>query len=481
MSHGETVEGSPRHRGAAISTDNVTGTPSTPDRPNTTDGPDPQRTEPRPGFLARITTATAFGEGLDGYDLGVISVVLPLIITEFGLSPVQAGLLGASTLIGIFFGAPVFGYLTDRFGRRKIFILDLIAFVVIGALQGVVTTNGQLLTLRFLLGLAIGAEYAIGQTMLAEFVPSKGRGRRLSSLQASWYGGFLLAVLVAYAMKGAGVDWRWILATGAIPGLATLILRQGLPESPRWLASQGQEEEAREVVADNLGTEYYEDEELHEEDGEDSRFADLFNADNWRRTAFASIFFTCMVAPYFAIFTFAPTVFASLGVHDPKGSVIGTNTVAFLGALAGMFVIERVGRRPLLLTSFYVMVGTLAVIGGWGSAPSYLLIVCFIGFAFFNAISGDLTGVYPAEIFPSELRGSGVGFAAAMSRIGAAGGTFLLPIGIDHLGVGPTVLIGAGICVIGLVVTHLWAPETTDLTLTRTESEPPAAQTDRAT
>src|SRR3954452_14453849 len=196
----------------------------------------------------------------------------------------------------------------------------------------------------------------------------------------------------------------------------------------------------------------------------------------WRRTAFASIF-TCLVAPYFAIFTFAPQVFGALGVKDPKASIIGSNTLAFLGALAGMLFIEKVGRRPLLLTSFYVMVVTLAVIGAWGSAPSVILVVCFVLFAFFNAISGDLTGVYPAEIFPSELRSTGVGFAASMSRIGAAGGTFLLPLGIAAFDIGTSVLIGAAICLVGLVVTHLWAPETTALSLTRTQEA--AASVDR--
>jgi putative MFS transporter len=431
------------------------------------------------GFLARITTATAFGEGLDGYDLGSISVVLPFITSDFGLDALQQGLIAASSLIGIFFGGPIFGYLTDRYGRRRIFVIDLAGFVLFGVLQMFVQNSSELLCLRLLLGLAIGAEYAIGQTMLAEFVPTKGRGLRLSSLQAAWYGGFVLAVVVAYVLHGLGLDWRYILATGAVPGLATLILRHGLPESPRWLVAHGEEDEAREIVEEHLGDDYFADENLDEEGGagasdsgsqsdEQPTFADLFSADMWRRTAFASIFFTCLVAPYFAIFTFAPTVFDTLGVHDEKTSVIGSNSVAFIGALAGMFVIDRIGRRPLLLTSFYVMVVTLGVIGLWGSAPSIVLVVCFVSFAFFNAISGDLTGVYPAEVFPSALRGTGTGFAAAMSRIGAAGGTFLLPLGIEHFGVGTSVLIGAGICLVGLVVTHLWAPETTDRSLTET-------------
>jgi putative MFS transporter len=323
-----------------------------------------------------------------------------------------------------------------------------------------------LLVLRFALGLAIGAEYAIGQTMLAELVPSGGRGRRLASLQASWYGGFLLAVVVAYFLDGLGVDWRLILATGAIPGLVTLLMRQGLPESPRWLVSVGRDDEAKEIVEEHLGGDYYEAEDLAEESADRASFGRLFERDTWRSTAFASIFFTCLVAPYFAIFTFAPEVFSSLGFDSPKFSIIATNAIAFLGALAGMVVIERAGRRRLLLTSFWVMVATTLVIGVWASGPVPVLLGCLVGFAFFNAISGDLTGIYPAEIFPSELRGSGVGFSAAMSRIGAAGGTFLLPVGIDKLGIGPSMLIAAAVCAVGLAVTYLWAPETTDLSLT---------------
>lgn len=434
------------------------------------------------GFLFKVTTASAFGAGLDGYDLGVISVVLPLITTEFGLSAAQQGLLGASTLAGIFFGGPIFGYVTDRFGRRRIFLIDLVAFVVLGALQGVATNNWQLLVLRLLLGFAIGAEYAIGPTMLAEFVPSKGRGRRLSGLPACWYVGFLAAVVVAYGLLALGLDWRWILATSAVPAVVTLVLRQGLPESPRWLLSQGREAQARDVVTEYLGHSYFNDEDLGEESRGTATFKELFSPALRTRTAFTCLFFTCLVAPYFAIFTFAPQVFSSLGVTDPMTSVIGSNIVAVLGAVAGMLVIERVGRRLLLLISFWVMVVTLGLIGGWGGAPLVILIACFALFAFFNAISGDLTGVYPAEVFPSELRASGVGFAAAASRIGAAGGTFLLPVGIAHWGVGPSVLVGAVICLVGLVATYRWAPETTNLSLTnstraeaprRTASKPP--------
>ncbi|MBA2697174.1 MAG: MFS transporter, partial [Nocardioidaceae bacterium] len=314
---------------------------------------------------------------------------------------------------------------------------------------------------------AIGAEYSIGPPMLAEFSPSKGRGRRLCSLQVCWYVGFLAAVLVAYGMVALGVDWRLILATGAVPALATLLLRYGLPESPRWLMSQGRDQEAREIVNQNLGEDYFDDEDLAGESTKKPSYRDLFAPDLRSRTAFVCIFYTALVAPYFAIFTFAPLVFKSLGTVDPRASVVGSNAIAVLGAFVGMFVIERMGRRRLLIGCFWIMVVTLAIIGGWSGAPSLVIVGCFVLFAFFNAISGDLTGVYPSEIFPSELRATGVGLASAASRVGAAGGTFLLPIGIAHIGVGPSVLIGAAIALIGAVATHLLAPETTNLTLTK--------------
>jgi len=118
---------------------------------------------------------------------------------------------------------------------------------------------------------------------------------------------------------------------------------------------------------------------------------------------------------------------------------------------------------------------TLAVIGGWSGAPGIVVVLCFALFSLFAAGAGMLEGVYPAEIFPSHLRAQGTGFAAAFSRIGAASGTFLLPIGVAHWGVGPSVLVGAVLSAIGLLVTYLWAPETANINLTRTCSLEPVS------
>lgn len=249
--------------------------------------PEPVRSNK--GFLRRVVAATALGEGLDGYDLGVISVVLPLITTELGLSSLAAGLIGASTLIGIFVGAPIVGYLTDRFGRKRLFTLDVVAFVILGLAQLVVANAWELLVIRLLLGVAIGAEYAIGAAMMAELSPSKGRGTRLSYLQVCWYVGFLLAVVLGYALTSAGVPWRVILATSAAPALLTLVLRYGLPESPRWLLSRDRVEEARRIVNEYLGGEaYFEEEDLADETAKPGQFRELFAPEMRTRTCASS-------------------------------------------------------------------------------------------------------------------------------------------------------------------------------------------------
>ena len=358
----------------------------------------------------------------------MLSVVLPLIAAGLHISQVWAGLIGASSLIGIFLGSPIVGYLTDRFGRRRLFLVDIVAFVILGVLQGVVTEPWQLFVVRLLLGVAIGAEYAIGAAMLAEFAPSRGRGRRLSKLLVFWYGGFLASVVAAYALVDiAGWSWRWVLVTSAVPALVVLVLRAGMPESPRWLVHRGRTDEARAIVEKHLGgATHFRDEEYGlEKTGAGRR--ELFSARLRSRTIFVCTFWACLVAPYFAIFTFAPQVFAALQIADPRAGTIAANAVAAVGALVGMLTIERVGRRRQLIGPFWIMTAALLVVGVWATAPAMVIVICFALFSFFNALSGNLTAVYPIELFPTDVRATGVGVASAFSRIGAAIGTFLLP------------------------------------------------------
>lgn len=421
------------------------------------------------GFLRRLTLATAWGEGLDGFDLGVLSVVLVPLSKELGISSLWAGLIGASSLVGIFFGAPIGGFLTDRFGRKQLFLVDICLFVVLGVLQAFVAQGWQLFVVRLLLGIAIGAEYSIGSSMLSEFVPANGRGRRVSYMLVFWYGGYLFSVVAAYSLlDGLGWSWRWTLATSAIPALVVLALRIGLPESPRWLMLHGRTDDARAIIDRYLGGE----EHMAEADyGSDTKneagWRQLFARGMRSRTFFVCTFYICVVTPYFAIFTFAPKVFESLKLNEMAGTIFA-NSIAFIGAIVGMLTIELIGRRKQLIGPFWVMAVALLVIGLWAGAPPMALVGAFAVFAFFNAMAGNLTAVYPIEVFPTDVRATGVGIANAVSRIGAAAGTFLLPVGIEAIGLPWCMVIGAAMCVIGAVVSQLLAPETTGKSLSHT-------------
>ena len=417
--------------------------------------------------LRRLSLAVGGGQALDGYDRGAVTVVLPLLALGGGASPVEAGLIGASSLIGILLGAPLTGWLTGRTGRRPLFLLAVALVVVLAAAQPLARDAGQLVVLRLLLGLALGADFALGPPLLAEFLPADRRGRRGAALMVWWYGGFLVAVAAGYLLLAVGVPWTWVLASSALPAAGTLLLRLGLPESPRWLAGHGRAGEARRVLR-LLGDDARLAAELAAEPAAGpAGFRALFSPAYRGRTAFACLFWTCLVAPYFALATFIPQVLAAFGL-DQRSGTLAVNGVAAAGALAGVALIERTGRRRLLIGPFWIGGTALAVLGLWTGAPAAVVVACFLAFAFTNAASADLCAVYPSELFPTELRSAGVGLAAAASRLGAAAGTFLLPVALATSGVGPGVLAAAGVCAVGALAAQRWAPETAGRALTAT-------------
>ncbi|OIK00512.1 MFS transporter [Streptomyces sp. MUSC 14] len=420
----------------------------------------------------KLKLATQIGEGIDGYIIGGIGMAMGALTTDLHLSTVMEGLVGASPLIGIFVGGPLFGRLADRYGRRPVFLIDMLIFLIGSVLQFFVSDGLQLFVIRLVMGIAIGGEYAIGAPLLSEYAPSKGRGRLLASLEISWYVGYALATVVGAAFQGVHGGWRYTLASSAVIALVCVALRGGIPESARWLLSRGRRKEAEQLIA-RYGMDIDVSAELEEaSEPQQQGLRALFGRRHLRSTVFASVFWAALVLPYFAIGTFWTQVFDALHMGDNAvAALLVYSFTAVAGVTAGCLVVDRIGRRRLLIPPFWITAAALAMVAVWPTSTP-VIVGGFLFFIFLNAASSALTAVYPLEVFPTSLRSTGVGFASAMSRVGAAVGTFLLPMGLDRFGARFVLLVGAAVLALGGLVSHFLAPETTDLDLARAARAP---------
>jgi MFS transporter, putative metabolite transport protein len=161
-------------------------------------------------------------------------VALPLITAAFHLSTAGAGLIGSASLVGMFGGGLVFGHVTDRVGRQKVYLADIAAFIVLSALQFFASEPWQLVALRFLMGIAIGADFAIAGTIASEFAPQKARGPLLVVMVTMWSVGAAVAYIVGWAMVSGGPDvWRWMLASSTVPARCSSCSCASAPRSRR--------------------------------------------------------------------------------------------------------------------------------------------------------------------------------------------------------------------------------------------------------
>nr|WP_207789300.1 MFS transporter [Neobacillus terrae] len=402
----------------------------------------------------------------DGYALGIIGMALSLLGPQMKLGPLWNGLLGASALIGLFFGSLLLGGLSDKIGRQKIFLTNFIIITVASALQFFVQDPLTLFILRVLIGFALGGDYAVGSTLLAEFAPKKYRGVLLSSLNVLWTVGYVISNVIGYYLGKTGPDsWRWMLVSAAVPAIIVLVLRIGTPESPRWLLMMGRKEEAYEIIRKYLGANIVMDENVSADKESSVRSTELFNKHHWRRTAFGGLFYVCQVIPYFAIYTFLPTILEKMGFTETFGVDMFLNIFLLVGAIAGLWCTEKLSRRGFTIYSFVILTVTLFILSVLPAGSYTAAIVIFSIFTFVMSAASNLTLVYPAELFPTEIRGTGVGVVTAISRVGSAIGTFLLPVSVNSFGLVPSMIGMSIVLLIGTIVSIAWAPETKSLAL----------------
>jgi putative MFS transporter len=424
---------------------------------------------PLSGFHQLLTVRSGGGWVMDGYILSIIGVALVQLADALHLDGFWQGMVAASALIGIFLGGFLGGWLTDRLGRRTLYFVPPVIFTVCSLAQFWVQSGESAFFLRFLIGIAVGIEYPVAGSLLVEFMPRKYRGPRLAMLTILWFGGAALSYIVGNLILGSGAAdaWRYVLASPAVIGVVLFLLRIGTPESPRWLISKGRYAEAEQVIKQVYGPDFTLENVPEEPASRKTSLLKLMRSGYGTRMLFVATFWSCSVIPVFAVYAFAPRVLQALNLKGDWASYgsVAITLLFVVGCVIATRIINTLGRRSMVIYSFLLSGLALLGLAAFSHAPGPVVLALFGSYALFIGGAQVLQLVYPNELFPTEIRAFAVGMGASLSRIGAAVGTWLVPIALERLGIGNTMYAAAGVTLLGLLVSIALAPETRSLSL----------------
>lgn len=439
-------------------------------------------------FLLLATATTAIGGFLFGYDTAVINGANSYLRAHMSLDPTQEGMAGASAILGCIPGAMVAGFLSDRFGRRKILFLCAALYAVSGLLSAIPRTFWQFLIARFISGLGIGASSMICPVYIAEIAPGKWRGRLGSLFQLGIVTGIFLTLYINKLIQSLGNEawntttgWRWMLGMEVVPALIFIGLLFSVPESPRWLVQQAREDEAWQVLA-RVGGPGHADGEIaaiRDADlGEEGSLAELFTSAYFKPLLIAvALMAGAQFCGINAIIYYSTKIFESAGLVKNAAftSTAWIGLVNLLFTFVAIAFVDKAGRRPLLLIGTAVQVVALALVGWmfYTQQNGVPLLLCIMTFtAAFAMAMGPIPWIICSEIFPNKVRGRAMSIAAftVWSSCYVVAQTF--PMLNDSKAVGPvlTFWMYGAVSLLTFVFVLFSVPETKGRTLEEIEA-----------
>ena len=456
------------------------------------------RTTPMTGMQWRIWALAAAGKFFEGLVVFMTGVAMPLISDEFQMSPAQHGVVGAASLFGILVGAVSLGSLSDHFGRKRMFVIEMFIFMIFLCLLVVSPSYLWLVVFLFGIGVALGCDYPTAHLIISESIPSSMRGRLVlaafgfQALGALTGTGVGYVILKNFPQIGA---WRWMYATAIVPGLLVTVGRLSITESAHWLVARGKIELAKQQTARLLRRTppYPRGVTLgggHRQAAGDHRqnrgYGALFSKDNRRGTILASVPWFLQDLGTYGIGIFTPAILAASIGHKTKyvrnlAELINNDILAargaalidillIVGVVCAILLADRVGRIRLQIIGF-VGCATgllLASFSGFCTGEPHVLLI-FLGFMLFNFMTNlgpnAQTYLLAGEVFPTRVRGMGAGFAAAFAKIGAVMTAFLFPILLADIGTQTLLYILVGTSLLGAAVTRAFQIETAGINL----------------
>lgn len=377
----------------------------------------------------------------DAMDVGILSFVIAAVALEWNLTPAEMGWIGSVNSIGMAVGAFAFGILADRIGRKQVFMMTLILFSVASGLSALTTTLAAFLFLRFLVGAGLGGELPVASTLVSESVEAHERGKIVVLLESFWAVGWILAALIAYFII-PDFGWRIALIITALPAFYAIYLRRNLPDSPKFEAVGKSKQSTLEKLQMLWSPEYA------------------------RRTLMLWIVWFTVVFSYYGMFLWLPSVMVLKGFSmiDSFGYVLLMTLAQLPGYFTAAWLIERLGRKFVLST---YLLGTALSALAFGYAESLGALLLFGALlSFFNLGAWGALYAYSPEQYPTSIRATGAGTAAAVGRIGGIFGPLLVG-SLLGLGYGFGLIFGIFCCaiLIGILAVVFLGTETKQVEL----------------
>jgi AAHS family cis,cis-muconate transporter-like MFS transporter len=374
---------------------------------------------------------------VDGMDLMFLSYSLPSLMKDLQMSNVQAGSLASYSLLGMAIGGALGGWAADRFGRVRVVVWTILLFSIGTALLALTNSYWQFAIVRFVSALGLGAEYVVCNTLMAEYVPTERRTTVLGTLQAGWSAGYVVATVLAGAIVPA-YGWRPLFATALVPVLLALFIRKAVPEPPGWKRSTG-------ASTATLG----------------HQWRAVFASPQQTRIFILWTLTACFLQfGYYGVNNWLPTyIVKELGFDFTKmtGYLVGTYIAMILGKIVAGYLADIVGRRAMyvfggLSTAVFLPVIVLT------HTPENIVVLLTV-FGFLYGVPYGVNATYMTESFDTKIRGTAVGGAYNLGRVGAAIAPALIGLIATQYSIGAGLMVmGAAYCLTG-IIPALFIPE----------------------
>jgi MFS transporter, SP family, galactose:H+ symporter len=432
------------------------------------------------GYAILIAIIAAIGGLLFGYDTSVISGAILFVRKQFELTAFQTELAVSIVLAGAALGAALAGYLSDRFGRRPVLLVNALIFGVFAVITGMANGMELFLVARFLVGLAIGVTSMITPLYIAELAPAAIRGALVTLNQLAIVTGIVVAYYVDYLFAGSN-DWRAMFISAVIPSILLLIALIFLPESPRWLAARGRFESAEKVLSRLESSQEVRRnmDELHRiTEADRLRFWDLL-APRFRRPLIVGIGLAIFqqITGVNTIIYYTPTILQMGGYHSASTAILATVLVGgvnLVATIVSLFLLDRVGRRPLLLIGIAGMAFGLAHLGySFGArhvSPAAVLLDVIVYLASFAISLGPIFWLLISEIYPTTIRGQAMSLATVVIWIADLLVSITFLTLVQSFGARASFWLYGAACVAAFIFSWKLVPETKDKTLEQIEA-----------